>query len=81
DQYPNLMPVKTTHEYPGQCITASPDVPADLRDKVKQALLKLETDADASKLLFELGVTKFVPAAAKEYAGDEQILKNFIGYK
>ncbi|MDE1886168.1 MAG: PhnD/SsuA/transferrin family substrate-binding protein [Xanthomonadaceae bacterium] len=81
DQYPNLTPVKTTHEYPGQCITASPDVPADLRDKVKQALLKLDTDADASKLLFDLGVTKFVPATAKEYSGDEQILKNFIGYK
>lgn len=81
DQYPNLTPVKTSHEYAGQCITASPDVPADLRDKVKDALLKLDTDADASKLLFELGVTKFVPATAAEYAGDEKILKNFIGYK
>ncbi|HSN00378.1 MAG TPA: PhnD/SsuA/transferrin family substrate-binding protein [Rudaea sp.] len=80
DQYPNLTPVKTSREFPGQCITASPDVPADLREKVKDALLKLDTDADASKLLFELGVTKFVPATAKEYAGDEQILKNFIGY-
>jgi ABC-type phosphate/phosphonate transport system substrate-binding protein len=81
DQYPNLTPVKTSRDFPGQCITASPDVPADLREKVKDALLKLDTDTDAAKLLFELGVTKFVPASAKEYAGDEQILKNFIGYK
>ncbi|MBS0486016.1 MAG: PhnD/SsuA/transferrin family substrate-binding protein [Proteobacteria bacterium] len=81
DQFPNLTPVKASREFPGQCITASPDVPADLRAKVKDALLKLDTDADASKLLFELGVTKFVPASAKEYAGDEQILKSFIGYK
>ncbi|HST26811.1 MAG TPA: PhnD/SsuA/transferrin family substrate-binding protein [Rudaea sp.] len=81
DQYPNLTPVKTSRSFPGQCITASPDVPADLREKVKDALLKLDTDADAAKLLFELGVTKFVPATAKEYAGDEQVLKNFIGYK
>lgn len=80
DQYPNLTPVKTSREFPGQCITASPDVPADLREKVKDALLKLDTDADASKLLFDLGVTKFVPATAKEYAGDAQILKTFIGY-
>lgn len=81
EQYPNLTPVKTSREFPGQCITASPDVPADLREKVKDALLKLDTDADASKLLFELGVTKFVPATAKEYAGDEQSLKSFIGYQ
>ncbi|HEY7873194.1 MAG TPA: PhnD/SsuA/transferrin family substrate-binding protein, partial [Rudaea sp.] len=81
DQFPNLTPVKASREFPGQCITVSPDVPADLREKVKDALLKLDTDADAAKLLFELGVTKFVPASVKEYAGDEQVLKNFIGYK
>ena len=81
DQYPNLTPVKTSRDFPGQCITASPDVPADLREKVKDALLKLDTDTDAAKLLFELGVTKFVPASAKEYAGDEQSLKSFIGYQ
>jgi ABC-type phosphate/phosphonate transport system substrate-binding protein len=81
DQYPNLTPVKTSREYPGQCVTASADVPAEIRDKVKEALLKLDTDADASKLLFELGVTKFVPATAKEYDGDEQLLKAYFGYK
>lgn len=81
DTFPNLTPVKTSREYPGQCLTASPDVPADIREKVKDALLKLDPDSDAAKLLFELGVTKFVPATAGEYAGAEQALKNFIGYK
>ncbi|MBS0569355.1 MAG: PhnD/SsuA/transferrin family substrate-binding protein [Proteobacteria bacterium] len=81
DQYPNLTPVKASREFPGQCITAAPAVPAELREKVKEALLKLDTDASASKILFDLGVSKFVPAKAAEYAGDEQILKDFIGYK
>ena len=81
DQYPNLTPVKTSREFPGQCVTAAPDVPADLKEKVKAALLKLDTDPDASKLLFELGVTKFVPGTAAEYAGDERVLKNYFGYK
>ena len=81
DQFPNLTPVKTSREFPGQCLTASPDVPTDVRAKVKDALLKLDPDSDAAKLLFELGVTKFVPATAAEYAGAEQTLKNFIGYK
>jgi ABC-type phosphate/phosphonate transport system substrate-binding protein len=81
DQFPNLTPVKTSREFPGQCLSASPDVPADVKAKVKDALLKLDPDSDAAKLLFELGVTKFVPATAAEYAGAQQTLKNFIGYK
>lgn len=81
DQYPNLTPVKTSRQFAGQCITAAADVPAEIKDKVKDALLKLDTDADASKLLLDLGVTKFVPATAQEYAGAEQILKNSLGYK
>jgi ABC-type phosphate/phosphonate transport system substrate-binding protein len=81
DQYPNLIPVKTSREFAGRCLSASPDVPADIKEKVKDALLKLDPDSDAAKLLFELGVTKFVPATAAEYANAEQTLKNFIGYK
>ena len=81
DQFPNLTPVKTSREYPGQCLSASPDVPAELREKVKDALLKLDPDSDAAKLLFEVGVSKFVPATAAEYAGAEQTLKSMIGYK
>jgi len=78
DQYPNLAPVKTSRQYAGQCISASPDVPADVKDKVRDALLKLDTDADASKLLFELGVSKFVAATAKDYDGADAALKPFI---
>lgn len=81
EQYPNLVAVKTSRQFPGQCVTAAPDVPAELKEKVKAALLKLDTDKDASKLLFELGVTKFVPATVTEYAGDEQLLKSYFGYK
>ena len=80
DQYPNLKPVKASRQFAGQCISASPGVPADIRDKVRDALLKLDADADASKLLFELGVTKFVAATAKDYDGADQMLKPFLGY-
>ena len=81
EQFPNLTPVKKSREYPGQCLSASPEVPADVREKVKDALLKLDPDSDAAKLLFEVGVTKFVPATPAEYAGAEQALKSMIGYK
>jgi ABC-type phosphate/phosphonate transport system substrate-binding protein len=81
DKFPNLTPVKTTRTYPGQCISASADVPAELRDKVTQALLTLDTDSDASQLLFDLGVSKFVPATAKEFAGDAALLNSSMTIK
>jgi ABC-type phosphate/phosphonate transport system substrate-binding protein len=77
DQYPNLTPLKTSRQFAGQCISAAPAVPQDVRDKVRDALLKLDSDTTASKLLFELGVTKFVAATAQEYEGADQILKPF----
>jgi ABC-type phosphate/phosphonate transport system substrate-binding protein len=81
DQYPNLTPVKTSRQFAGQCVSAAADVPDDVKTKVKDALLKLDADQDTAKLLFELGVTKFVPASAKDYADNEQILKSYFGYK
>ncbi|MBV6412438.1 MAG: PhnD/SsuA/transferrin family substrate-binding protein [Xanthomonadales bacterium] len=81
DQYPNLIPVITTREFPGPAISASPDVPADVRTAVTNALLKLHEDQTLYEVLNEIGVQQFVAANAAEYKGSEQMLKNFYGYK
>jgi len=81
DQYPNVTVIKTSRQFAGQCITAAQTVPADVREKVREALLKLDSDPEASKLLLELGISKFVPATAKEYEGAESVLKSYFGYK
>ncbi len=81
DQYPNLIPVKSSREFPGQCVSASPEVPTDVRDKVGKALLGLDGDPAAAKLLLDLGVSKFVQTTAADYAGDEDLLKTTLGYK
>ena len=81
DQYPNLTPVKTSRQFAGQCVSAAATVPAQVKDKVRDALLKLDASEDTAKLLFELGVTKFVPAVAKDYAGTEQILSSYSSVK
>lgn len=81
DQYPNLTPVKTSRQFAGQCVSAAAEVPAEVKEKVRDALLKLDADKDNAKLLFELGVTKFVPATAKDYTGNEQILKSYVSSK
>jgi ABC-type phosphate/phosphonate transport system substrate-binding protein len=79
-QYPNLIPVKATRQFAGPCVSASAQVPEDVRTKVRDALLKLDTDEQTATVLIELGVTKFVPAAAKDYAGSEKLLKSYMGY-
>jgi ABC-type phosphate/phosphonate transport system substrate-binding protein len=81
DQYPNVTVIKTSRQFAGQCVSAAASVPAEVKAKVRDALLKLDTDADASKLLLDLGISKFVPATAKEYDGAEQALKSYFGYK
>jgi ABC-type phosphate/phosphonate transport system substrate-binding protein len=81
EQYPNLTPVKTSRQFAGQCVSAAADVPAEVKEKVKDALLKLDASEDTAKLLFELGVTKFVPATAKDYAGNEQVLASYLNSK
>ena len=79
-QYPNLIAVKTTRQFAGPCVSAGAQVPQDVRDKVRDALLKLDSDADSAKVLIELGVSKFVPASPKDYAGNEKLLKSYLGY-
>jgi len=79
-QYPNLIPVKTTRPFPGACVTAGAQVPDDVKEKVRDALLKLDTDEKTATVLIELGVSKFVPAVPKDYAGSEKLLKNYMGY-
>lgn len=79
-QYPNLIPVATTREFPGAAISASPDVPAEVQQKVKDALLKLHEDQNLFDVITELGISQFVEADAAAYAGSESMLKNFFGY-
>jgi ABC-type phosphate/phosphonate transport system substrate-binding protein len=80
DQYPNLIPIITTREFPGAAISASADVPADVKAAVREALLKLHEDPALFEVLNELGIPQFVETNAADYKGSEQMLKNFYGY-
>lgn len=80
DQYPNLIPVITTREFPGPAVSASADVPAEVKAAVREALLKLHEDQALYEVLSELGMQQFVEANAAEYKGSELMLKNFYGY-
>ncbi len=80
-QYPNLIPIATSAEFPGAAVSASPTVPPEAKQAVKDALLKLHEAEGAYEVLSELGVSQFVEASAADYDGDEKVLEGFFGYK
>lgn len=80
EQYPNLMPVVKTREFPGAAVSASQDVPAEAKAAVRDALLKLHEDPNLYEVLNELGTPQFVETSVDEYRGSEAMLKNFYGY-
>lgn len=81
DQYPNLIEVSRSPDFPGAAFSAGPTVPEDVKAAVKAALLKLSDDPSAFEILAELGATGFVEVDAGEYEGKEKMLSVFFGYR
>ena len=77
---PSMMTLYKSREFAGPAILASPNVPEDVRNKVREALLDLEGAPELAELLLELGISKLVPATAKEYEGEKKMLSGFYGY-
>lgn len=81
DQYPNLLPIQTSREFPGAAITASSTLDPKVKEDIKAALLKLSEDPSVFDVLNELGISGFQEATAAEYNGAEAMLKGFYGYQ
>lgn len=81
DQYPSLIPLVTSREFPGTALSASANVDEATRTAVRDALLALHEDPTLFEVLNELKVSRFEPTSAEEYAGNEAMLKGFFGYE
>jgi ABC-type phosphate/phosphonate transport system substrate-binding protein len=79
--YPNLVAVATSRDFMGRALSAGPSVPADVRKKVSDAMLRLNRDPSLNDVLIELGASQFVPTNAGEYAGNERLLRGVFGYQ
>ncbi|HMB57329.1 MAG TPA: PhnD/SsuA/transferrin family substrate-binding protein [Arenimonas sp.] len=79
--YPNLVPVATSRDFMGRALSAAPSVPADVRKKVTDAMLRLHKDNSLYEVINEIGATQFVPATAADYAGNERLLRGVFGYQ
>lgn len=78
---PSLVTLSTSREFTGSAILAAPNVPEEVRNKVREALLNVDGAPELGDLLLELGFSKLVPATAKEYEGADVMLSGFYGYR
>ncbi len=79
DLYPNLYPVYTSDSFPGMTLSVAPDVPQQVADALRDALLVLHENQQYYRVLNELNSTQFVSSTASEYDGLDQILGTIYG--
>ena len=79
--YDTLNIVTTTEPVPHMGLSASPDVPPELAEKIRQALLSASTTAEGQKMLSSLKVDKFEAADSSTYDGYSDLLKEVFGYQ
>jgi len=79
--YDNLNIVLTTEPVPHMGLSASPEVPADVVEKIRLALVNASTTDNGKKMLAALKVDKFEPATSETYDGYSDLLKEVFGYK
>ena len=77
-KYPNLYPIETSPEFPGLTLTASPEVPEDVRADLIEALVQLQDNPDHSAVLFELDIPGFTEADPDDFAGLEEWLSSIF---
>lgn len=73
-RYPNLYPVETSIEFPGLTLSASPDMPDDVRQTLIDAMTTLHEHQTHHAALFELNIDRFVAVDPESYEGLEKWL-------
>lgn len=74
ERYVNMENVRTSQEFPGITVSASPAVPEEIREEIRQALLVLHENESHYSVLHELDIDYFVEAEADSYEGLERWL-------
>ena len=77
---PALTEIWRSRDVPGRVLSASPELPQDVRQKVAEAMLRLHEDPEAFAVMNELRTERFVPVDVATYAGLERLLANSFGY-
>lgn len=74
-RYVNMANVLTSQEFPGVTVAASPEVPVDIQEEIRAALLALHEDEEHFAALNELDISQFIEARPNQYDGLEEWLE------
>lgn len=78
--YDNLNVVVTTEPVPHMGLSASPDVPLEVAEKIRQALTNAKNTESGKAMLAALKVDKFDAANSETYDGYAALLEEVFGY-
>jgi len=78
--FPQLNVVSTTDQWPHVALSAARSVPADVSQKVTDALINAGNSPDGQAMLSELNFAGFEKATPELYDGYSDILKSVWGY-
>lgn len=72
--------VATTDPIPHIALSAAPRLNAEVREKIRAALVNAPNTEDGKKMLKDINFERFDPANEKIYAGQGTLLKEYWGY-
>jgi hypothetical protein len=79
--YDNLNTVVSTEPVPHMALSASPEVPEQVAQAVKRALIQAKDTPDGKKMLEEMNIEYFEDADERMYDGFAQLLEGTFGYE
>lgn len=78
--FASLNTVTSTEPVPHMALSASPDVPDEVAQAVKQALVQATKTAEGQKMLEDMKIEYFEDANAEIYDGYAELLEGVFGY-
>lgn len=78
--YPSLVPVVTTKPVPAPAISVSPTISAEVKDKIRRAMVEASLTVQGKAMLKAVNLPAFEAADNRLYAGQEKLLANTWGY-
>ena len=80
NNHPDVNVITVTEPIPHMAISASPQIPALLQEKIQNALVNAHKSEQGSVFLSKLAIVKFEPANNRTYKGYSQLLAGVWGY-
>ncbi|MGD8999662.1 MAG: PhnD/SsuA/transferrin family substrate-binding protein [Granulosicoccaceae bacterium] len=78
--YPQLITITTTEQVPHTAISASPRVPADVQNAIRNSLVNAGNTPAGQKMLEAINFPSFEATSAKTYNGYAKLLEGTWGY-